>query len=341
MANSFYDKGNNVIIISLNNEIINSPANENIIVYSLKLKKSFVGFFRAILTARKILKKYSPDVIHSHMFHANIFSRILRLIYPKVPLICTAHNTNEGGRLRMFLYRITDFLATISTNVSQEAVESFVQKGAVKRGRMIAFYNGIDTNLYKYSPSYRINKRKELNLNDEDVLLLAVGRLTDAKNYKNMLKALQIVIENKRVHLAIIGNGPDRNKLIEYASRLGITQNVHWLGVRFDVYEWMSAMDLYVMSSSWEGMPLVICEAMSCGGIVVATDCGGVKEIVGNSGFIVPKNDSKALSKSICDALALTEEERVSITSSARDRIERYYSLNIISGKWLSLYDEF
>lgn len=339
LADSFYKEGHKVIILCLNNSVINNPVNDDINIHVLDLKKNIVSFCRCIFQARKILKEFKPQIVHSHMFHANIFSRILRLLCPFPVLISTAHNTNEGGRLRMCLYRVTDFLTTFSTNVSNEAVESFINKGAVKKGRMVAFYNGIDTNLFKYSLESRINKRRELKLKEEDVLMLAVGRLTEAKNYKNMLNALQRVIAVKVVHLAIIGTGPDEQQLLSYAEQIGVSQYIHWLGIRFDVKEWMSAMDLYVMSSSWEGMPLVICEAMSCEGLVVATDCGGVKEIVGNAGFIVPANNPDALSETILSALELTKTKRKRLGITARERIETHYSLDTISNKWLEFYE--
>ncbi|WP_353622499.1 MULTISPECIES: glycosyltransferase [Citrobacter] len=339
LANSFYKKGHNVTILCLNNSILNKPMSDDIKIHTLCLEKNMLSFCRSLLLARTILKEFKPDIVHSHMFHANIFSRFLRLIYPFPVLISTAHNTNEGGRLRMFLYRITDFLATISTNVSHEAVQSFINKGAVKEGRMLAFYNGIDTNTFKFSQESRNNKRKELNLKEDDVLLLAVGRLTEAKNYKNMLNALRSVIAQKVVHLAIIGTGPDGQELHSYAEKIGVSKYVHWLGIRFDVKEWMSAMDLYIMSSSWEGMPLVICEAMSCEGLVVATDCGGVKEIIGDAGYIVPTNNPDALSNTILSALELTTLKRRYLVSAARERIEKKYSLDNIANKWLEFYE--
>ncbi|MES0268327.1 glycosyltransferase [Citrobacter sedlakii] len=339
LANSFYKKGYKVTILCLNNSILNKPISDDIKIHTLYLEKNILSFFRSLFLAKKVLKQFKPDIVHSHMFHANIFSRILRLICPFPVLISTAHNTNEGGSLRMFLYRITDSLATLSTNVSHEAVKSFISKGAVKEGRMLAFYNGIDTNLFKFSQEFRDNKRKELKLKEDDVLLLAVGRLTEAKNYKNMLEALQKVIALKTVHLAIIGTGPDEQELISYAEKIGVSKYIHWLGIRFDVKEWMSAMDLYIMSSSWEGMPLVICEAMSCEGLVVATDCGGIKEIIGDAGYIVPTNNPDALSEKILSALDLTTSKRRCLVTAARERIEEKYSLDNISNKWLEFYE--
>ncbi|ELV7529229.1 glycosyltransferase [Edwardsiella ictaluri] len=327
-----------IIIINLTGEAILKPVSSNVTIYSINMKKNLMGFISALLKVRKILARFKPDIVHSHMYHANIFSRILRLTYPFPKLICTAHSTNEGGRIRMLLYRITDFLATISTNVSQEAVVAFEKNKAIKKGRMLLVYNGINTNKYKFSEDARYKKRKELSITDNDRLILAVGRLTAAKNYHNLLLAFSMLPCKDNVFLAIAGDGEDKISLINLAMELNINDHVLWLGLRYDISELMSAMDIYAMSSSWEGMPLVLCEAMSCGGKVIATDCGGVKEIIGDAGMIIERDNPRRLADGIDFLLKSESIDRNRCSCKARERILLNYSLESVSARWLSLY---
>ncbi|TNG92181.1 glycosyltransferase, partial [Pasteurellaceae bacterium UScroc12] len=143
LADEFHKMGNNVAIISLTGEEIVSPMSKDIKIYSLNMKKNIFGLIHSLVQAKKVINKFNPDIVHSHMFHANLFARLLRIITPMKKLICTAHNTNEGGHIRMLAYRITDFLSDLNTNVSQEAVECFIQKGASPSNKMIPMLNGV------------------------------------------------------------------------------------------------------------------------------------------------------------------------------------------------------
>ncbi len=339
LADQFASMGHEVMLISLTGETVNKPTQPSIKLVALGMCKTPLGFLSAYWKTRQLISSYKPDVLHSHMVHANIFARLLRLAAEIPRLICTAHNTNEGGRLRMLAYRLTDSLADFSTNVSQDAVQAFLKKGACKPGRMIAMHNGIDTHRFHFDEGARKGKRAELGLNDHTPLLLAVGRLTEAKDYANMLQAFSL-IDNLAVQprLAIVGVGELRSQLEEEAERLGVAARVHFLGLRRDIPELMSAADLYVMSSAWEGLPLVIGEAMACENPVVATDAGGCSELLDNIGTVVPVKDPEALSRAIREVLALDTEQRKHIGKNARNRIIEHYSLQNVASTWLNIY---
>ncbi|QLR06710.1 glycosyltransferase [Providencia rettgeri] len=339
LADKLSQQGHRITIISISDgEIFIVPKGKGIEIISLNMKKDILSFLTSMRKLKNIIKNERPDIVHSHMVHANIFSRLLRL-FIKIPvLICTAHSKNEGGKLRMFLYRITDRLATISTNVSQEAVDAFIEKKATKPGRMIPIYNGIDTNVFSYNDIIRKKIRDELNLDNETPLILAVGRLTEAKDYPNLLHAFANLNSPKNPKLVIIGDGEEKENLQQIAYNLNISENVIWLGIRHDVQDWMSACDLFVLSSAWEGFGLVVAEAMACERLVIGTNSGGVKEVIDKYGVVIPPKDVPALTSAMTQYLALPNHEKKVLGSQARKHIVDTFSLEKTSQEWLNLY---
>ncbi|POV85657.1 glycosyl transferase [Aeromonas sp. ASNIH8] len=339
LADQFTAKGHKVLLISMTGEAVNRPLSSKIDVSELNMAKTPIGFIKAYWQARQLIKQFKPDVVHSHMVHANLFSRLLRLSVRIPKLICTAHNTSEGGRGRMLAYRITDKLCDISTNVSQEAVDAFVSLGAVPTERMLAMHNGIDTSRFTYNHDSREALRAQLKLAADSLLILSVGRFNVQKDYPNLLSAFsQLPGELSRTQLAIIGTGEEQAKIEAMATKLGLLPRVHFLGLQHDVHKWMSAADVFVLSSAWEGFGLVVAEAMACERVVVATDCGGVKEVLGECGILVPAKNSIALSQGLLQGLSLSHAAAKAQGKLARERVIQNYSLEAATNRWLELY---
>ncbi len=339
LADRFVILGHQVLLISMTGEIVNRPLSTAVDVIALHIDKTPQGFIRGYWKTRQLIKKFKPDVMHSHMFHANLFARLLRLTVRLPALICTAHSSNEGGSVRMLAYRLTDKLCDFNTNVSQEAADISVKRGAVSQHRIMAVHNGIDTIRFSFNQSSRSRARAELGLDDNVSLLLAVGRLTAAKDYPNLLSAFAKLTTNFRMaHLAIIGIGEEQDKLVSLVAALGLKEKVSFLGLRRDVSDWMSAADLFVLSSAWEGFGLVVAEAMACERVVVATDCGGVKEVLGGAGILVPAKNSEALSAAISQALSLDPITARKLGAQAREHVIQNYSLDTVAAKWIDLY---
>jgi glycosyltransferase involved in cell wall biosynthesis len=339
LAKAFSSLGHAVLLVVLTGEVALDLGDTGAVVQCLGMRKSPADFVRAYRDARSIISSFNPDVVHSHMVHANIFARLLRISLPMKKLICTAHSKNEGGQLRMLAYRITDRLADFSTNVSHEAVQSYIEKGAVPSGRILAVYNGVDTECFKYSDEKRCMTRKILGVSEESKMLLAVGRLYEAKDYPNLIKAFSIVSRSHpSCNLVIAGDGPLREKIESIVDNLGLKNKVQFLGIRHDVSALMCAADVFVLSSDYEGFGLVVAEAMACERLVVATDCGGVSEVVGGHGVLVSPRDSNQLSKGIIKLLDMPANERANLGKDARAWIAANYSLKASVSEWLNLY---
>lgn len=339
LASRFADLGHVVKIAFLVGTADLLPLNKRVHVQSMGGSRSSVGILRSVWNLKKLLREFRPDVVHSHMFHANLITRLLRIFQPIPRLVCTAHSTNEGGKLRMAAYRLTAQLNDVFTNVSVEGVRQFELKKATSPGKMVAVLNGVD--VQRFSRNFIIGSEIRLSaVVSQSFVFLAVGRIVPAKDYSNLLKAFSIIIsDHPLARLWIVGDGPLRNHVEDEACALGISDHVVFWGIRHDVADLMNAADVFVLASRWEGFGLVVAEAMATERVVVATDCGGVAEVVGDCGFLVPREDSVSLAQGMCDALALTPAQMDALGARARARIVHRFSIENIANTWLNIYN--
>ncbi|HAK9809514.1 TPA: glycosyltransferase, partial [Escherichia coli] len=332
LADLYQKNGHSITIISLKAPILVRPESEDVNIINLNINNA-LDFIKSIFTLRKIIKKTKPDVIHAHMFHAIIISRICRLITKMPKLISSAHNTIDGSKLRFFVYRITDFLSDITTNVSQDAVNSFIKSHAVNKNKIICVDNGIDTLKFK-----KLNLDKSYS--NDKLTFLSIGSLTKQKDYPNLFYALSLFKKEYGSNFVqlIVGSGPLEQSLFQLSTQLGLQDNIIFLGIRHDIPELLSQCDLFILSSAWEGFGLVVAEAMACEALVIGTDCGGVKDVISEYGFIVPSHNYELLKSAIIDAINLTPEQKNFIQKQARAYIVDKYSLTKMANKYLELY---
>lgn len=339
LANQFAARGHEVCIVTLEVKRPALPLSESVLLLELNARKSISGLLHVMTSLRKAIRDFKPDVVHSHMVHSNLVTRLLRCVMPIPRLISTAHNTNEGGWHRLLAYRITHHLADVTTNVSSEAVAAYEKRRAVPQGQMLTVHNGIDTRAFQYSQSRRDQTRSSLGIMASTSLILAVGRLEPQKDYPNLLKALSQLPHHLEWEAVIAGTGQLETELLDLASDLGLTDRVRFLGVRSDVRDLMCAADVFVLSSDYEGFGLVVAEAMACERLVVATDCGGVAEVVGDLGHLVPPRDPEALAAGLAQAIAMPPDQARQIGRQARQRVESFFSLDVAVDRWIALYE--
>ena len=341
LVDDFASKGHDVSIAALK-EDFHFKHPQNVELIRINAKKNLFGLFKTIYTIVKISRRVRPDIIHSHMATANLICRASRIFTYKTPLICTAHNINEGGgKLRMAIYRFTDFLCDQTTNVSIEAVEKYVQTKAAPTHKIIPIYNGVDLSIFKRKNLQLVDIDGLAQHHDKGPIILNVARLVEAKDHDNLLHAFKFFKEkNNDALLLIAGEGPLKEKLLELASSLGISDSVLMLGARRDGPDLMSVSDLFVLSSAWEGFGLVLAEAMACELPVVSTDCGGTKEVVSDFGLTVAIKDPKALFSAMQKTLELNAGEISKQKALAKKSVEARFDIKSISSTWLALYEK-
>lgn len=297
---------------------------------------------RALLRLAKVLRRWRPDILHSHMVHANLLARLARPLAPVPVLISTAHNINEGGAVRMAAYRLTNRLADLNTIISRAAAERYTRIGAVARGGIRVIPNGVDTQRFRPRPEGRAQLRQALGLGERFVWL-AVGRFEAAKDYPNLLAAFgKLRSAYPGAELLLVGRGTLQNQMETLAKASGLADAVRFLGLRLDVPELMSAADAYVMSSAWEGLPMVLLEAASSGLPIVATDVGGNCEVlVGDaSGYLTRAGDSGALAGAMGRVMGLAPDALAAMGAQGRAHVCEQYSLPRIVETWEATYRE-
>ncbi|HVD33695.1 MAG TPA: glycosyltransferase [Gemmatimonadales bacterium] len=296
---------------------------------------------RGLVRLVRLVRAWRPDVLHSHMVHANLMARVLRVITPVPVMVSTIHNIYEGGRLRMAAYRLTNALVDHVTIVSQAAADRFVRERIVPESLLTVIPNGVDTEQFRRIPrEVGHSLRQSLGLEGKFVWL-AVGRFEIAKDYPNMLRGFSRVRERSpHAILLLVGRGSLQSETERLAQSLDLGSGVRFLGVRDDVVQVMSAADGYVMSSAWEGMPMVLLEAAAAGLPIVTTRVGGNHEVVrdGESGFVVPPRDHEALGRAMLQLMELSETERRSMGDRGREIIRAHYGLNRVVERWEELY---
>ena len=310
-------------------------------VMRLNMSKTPLGIFKGLRFAKSFVAAFRPNLLHSHTFPANLFARLLKARLDSeangLRLINTIHNVYEGGWHRMWIYRVTDPWADWITAVSSAVAERFLQRRAVSAAKTSVLSNGIDTEFFTPDRARRKRVRMQMRVTDEFVWL-ALGRLAPAKDYPNLLRAFhQLRAARPDASLWIAGEG-DAAELQLDPIDAGNNSGVQFLGLRHDTADLLDAADGFVLSSAWEGMPLALGEAMAMEKIVVATDVGGVRELMGETGFIVAAKDSTGLQGAMLQVMLMPRDKRKFMEAAARRRIQQQYSIQRKAEEWEQLY---
>ncbi|MGI4751218.1 MAG: glycosyltransferase [Janthinobacterium lividum] len=308
--------------------------NINVVELDISDASTLISGYRKFKT---IVNNFSPDVIHSHMIHANLFTRIFKLFNNKIKLICTAHNIREGSSILMNCYYLTRTIANWSTNVSKEAFDLFVQKKYFDPEKSSYVPNAIDTKVFRPNQYNDDNLRKQLGLAEDVYVYFTAGRLHEQKNHQMLLQAFKVIHDDsKQTVLIIAGEGTLQKKLHKKSIDLGISNHVHFLGRRNDIPALMSLCNCFVLSSKFEGFGLVIGEAMAMQKAVVATDCGGVKEVMGGYGRLVNVDDITSLADAMLQTYKMSYP--IDYLNNARKYIENNYAVSLVVKQWTQLY---
>jgi glycosyltransferase involved in cell wall biosynthesis len=257
----------------------------------------------------RLTRSLTPRIVQGHLFHSNILSRFLAPLVPGARSISTRHNETDTP-FRALLYRVTDRLSA-GTIVFSEPVRRHALKDSRVGGEVRLVPYGIDP---ERPARDREEVRKELGLDPDAWIWITVGRLTRQKGLDLLIEAFSEA--GKRVSfplfLLIVGPGEDRPILEAQAKRRTREGEVVFLGQRGDVADLLAASDAFVLSSRWEGGPLVVLEAMAAALPVVATRVGDVDRMVvdGVTGLVVDPGNVPELTEAMVRVVGLGAKAR-------------------------------
>lgn len=337
-------RGHDVRIVSLTSlgEMGQRARAAGLSTESLEMRRGFADP-RGLVRLVRLVRTWRPSVLHSHMLHANLMARACRLFASVPAVVSTIHNIYEGGRLRMLGYRLSNGLVDHVTIISQTAADRFIRDRIVPAALLEVIPNGVDTERYREVPAgTRERLRRSLGL-DGEFAWLAVGRFEQAKDYPTMLRAFaRVHAAHPAAVLLLVGRGSLQADTQSLAASLGLDGRVRFVGTREDVPEFMTVADGYVMSSAWEGMPMVLLEAAAAGLPIVATMVGGNPEVVrdGTTGFLVPPRDDEALAGAMLRLMTLPEEERRAMGGRGREEVGQHYGLARVVDRYEAVYRE-
>jgi glycosyltransferase involved in cell wall biosynthesis len=297
-----------------------------------------------LLRLARSMRAGKIDVVHTHVWNADVWGRLAGWVAGVPVLLTTAHNVDSWKKRRHLA--VDRALAAVSRRLVcvSEAVRTFYRERAgIPEAKLTVIRNGIDPSPFD-AASDAAPARARLGLNGSAPVLTVVARLVPQKGHRYFLEALVSLRREFPAALGlVVGDGALRGELEALASQLGLLDGggVRFLGERRDVPEILSATDVFVLPSSLrEGLPISLLEAMAARRAVVVTDIGGNRETVedGVSGRVVPPADAQALAQACAEVLR-DPSLAASLGRAARAKVEREFSVARMVRQTEELYD--
>jgi glycosyltransferase involved in cell wall biosynthesis len=291
------------------------------------------------------LRHERVDLLHAHQYTPCFYSLAARLCYRRPALLFTEHGRpvpDYPRRKRIIVNRLLLERRDRIVGVGNAVRQALIDNEGIPKERVNVIYNGIDTQSFVKDVADDDAIRAEIGVEKDGLLILQVARLDPVKDHATALRTLEHVVWHRRdARLVIVGEGPERAHIEEIVQERQLTPYVRLLGLRKDIPRLMRAANVFLLTSISEGIPLTVIEAMSAGLPVVATQVGGVPEIVeeGITGLLAPAGDDASLADCIlrlCKHPPMAEQ----MGQLGQARARRYFSESQMHAHYHHLYQE-
>lgn len=299
-----------------------------------------------------LLKKRKHDAVQTWMYHADLIGGVIAKLAGVKKVFWGIHHSNlEPDKSKRSTIAIAKLCARLSKRVPMGIVccadEALAVHAAIgyDKSKMTVIYNGYRLDQFNINSDSGNAVKQELNIAHAPLVLGLVGRFDPQKDHANLLNALALLKEkNKDFACLLVGADINRDNMELYGQikRLGLLEHVRLLDQRSDIPAVMNALDVHVLSSTTEGFPNVVAEAMACGTPCVTTDVGDAALIVGDTGWVVPPSNSEQLFEAITKALNEKQSNADAWNArqqAARQRIEENFSIETMVGKYHRVWD--
>lgn len=293
-----------------------------------------------ILDLHKLMKKKQIHVVRTHRYRSNLYGRLAALLAGVPAIIASVHDNYRTDKrparrvINRILSKITDKIVAVSEDIKKD----IIRYDKVDPSKIEVIPNGIDVE--RFNPKNTTDIRKEFSLEESDIIIGFVGRIVPAKGLEYLLDAFPYVKEEfKSIKLLIVGEGSLVEELKEKAKKNSIFDNIIFTGRRRDIPEILSGINIFVMPSIAEGLPNALLEAMAMGKPIVATEVGGIPEVIKNrfNGILVPPRDTRALATAMKELIG-NAQVAAKMGQAARDLVQDNFTIKAIAQKWQSLY---
>lgn len=304
---------------------------------------NFSNYTKGIKSLSKFLEKQQLHIIHSHFQLGTIASIYLKYKFHIPIILRTAHNVSEWDhnlygwiRKQIFSNYIYPIFLDTEVGVSQAIVDQLLNHPGAKLcpGKQHLIFNGI--NLQKFTV------KEEITVDHDKVIKIgSVGRLSEQKGFIYLVRAIPKVIKDyPNIQFIILGDGEQKNLLLEEANKFGVLEFLHLEGQVPDVYTYLQQFDIFVSTSLWEGLPTAILEAAASRLPIIATNIPGNREIIEDNinGWLVPPANSNALASKIIKVLKSPELQKLFIDAAFKKI--NLFSMETVSQQYNNLFIE-
>ncbi len=317
------------------------------LVQPLHPLKDILALFEIV----RILRREKIDIVHTHNSKAGFLGRLAGRLAGTPVVIHTVHGFafHQAESLwRRTIFRLLERLAAPWADhtifISQPMIDWARKEGILRGTSYSKIYSGIDLNAFHgYGKKEQRRLREELGLNKESRIIGFVSKLWEGKGHEIALSAMVRVVEDiPDAKLLLVGEGPIKPKLMELSRKLRIERSVVFAGFRTKIAEITSLCEICILPSFFEGMGRVLLEAGACGKPVVASNVGGIPDVVvdGVTGFLVPPGDPVALSDAVIRIMREPKSAR-KMGEAARKRINEKYDARTMVREITALYDDY
>jgi len=298
--------------------------------------------FRSIKDLKMLIRNKQISILHTHGFKEDVFG-FLAAINENVIKISTTHGWT-GQNLKVKFYEFIDRLilkffdrvVVVSTNMRGKLLkQGFCQK------KVVVINNGIKLNV-ALSQKKILSLIQELHIQNEEIIIGTVGRLSVEKGHRNLLKAFALIQNNIPLsRLIVVGDGEEKLGLLHLADKLGIKERVTFTGYKEEVLPYYQLFNLFVLPSLTEGIPLALLEALAMSKPVIASRVGGIPEIIesGKTGVLLEPGNSQLLAEAILD-LINNKPKADLLGFNGRKMVEEKFTAAVMAKKYLKVYEE-
>lgn len=342
LARYLKKEGVDVTVASSGGNLTEILERDNVPHMALDIKTKFefsIKVWKALPVLAQLVKDNGIQLVHAHTRVTQVLGELLEKI-TKVPFMSTGHGFFKYRRLSRRIFPCWGKkIIAISNSVRKHLIEDFhIDSDSITR-----IYTGIELKRYQFMPEDKdYDCMMNLGMNKNAVTIGTIGRLSSVKGFKYLISAFKdVLMQNRNVQLLVVGEGPEEENLRRQILELGIKDKVFLVPGSVFLERYLSLLDIFCLPSIHEGLGLSLMEAMAAGRACIASDVGGLPELIihETDGILVPPKDSSALTSAIL-RLVNDSQFRNRLAVNAREKAMKSFSIEECVKQVIEVYRE-